>query len=67
MESNEHTIEYTTEEATVLGQIFSQTYNLIKGFMKLGDKGLNSALAEVNKPHDRTCFRQINVKNITSQ
>ena len=32
------TIKYTTEEATVLGHIFVQTYSLMKGIKKFGDK-----------------------------
>ena len=38
LEANEHTIEYKTEEAIMLGQILAQTYNLSKGIKKLGDK-----------------------------
>ena len=54
-------------DSKVLGQIFAQTYNLEKVINKFGDKGLNSVLAEVNKINDRTCFRPIDVKNLTSQ
>ena len=45
VEANEHTIKHTTEDATVLGNIFTQTYNLTKLIRKFGDKGLNAALA----------------------
>ena len=51
----------------MLGQIFSQTYSMTKGINKFGDKGLYSALEEVNQIHDRTCFRIIGVKNLTSK
>ena len=37
VESNEYKIEYTTEEATVLVQIFAQTYKLMKGIKRFGD------------------------------
>ena len=48
-------------------EIIAQTYNLEKLINKFGGKGLNSALAEVNKIHDRTCFRPIYVDKLTSQ
>ena len=67
MQANEHIIEYTTEESTVLGQMFSQTYNLTKGIYNFGDKGLYATLAEVKQPHDRTCFWPIDVNKLTSQ
>ena len=51
----------------MLGQIFSQTYNLIKGIKNFGDKRLNFELAEVKQPHDRTYFRPINVNNLKSK
>ena len=34
---------------------------------KLGDKGLNYALAEVKQLHDRTCLIKTDVNKITSQ
>ena len=67
MEANEKKVEYTTEEAIVLGQIFSETYNLTKGINNFGDKELNYAFVEVKKPHDRTCFKTIDVNNLTIQ
>ena len=67
VEENEHTIEYTTEQATVLGHIFAQTYSLTKGIKIFGNKGLYGVFPEVKKLNDRTCFRPIDVKNITSQ
>ena len=45
MEENEYTIDYITEEAKLLGQIFAQKYNLSEGMKKFGDKGLNYVLA----------------------
>ena len=45
MEDNYHTVEYTTEQAIVLGHILAHTYNLTKGMKRFGDKGLNAALA----------------------
>ena len=51
----------------MIGQIFAQTYNLSKLIKKFGNKILNAALAEVKQIHDRTCFRKIDVKNLTSQ
>ena len=47
VEANEHTINYTTEEAIVLDQIFAQTYNPTKLINNFGNKELNAALAEV--------------------
>ena len=41
MEDNYHTVEYTTEQAIVLGHILALT----KGMKRFGDKGLNAALA----------------------
>ena len=51
----------------MLGHIFAQTYSLKKGINKFGDKGLDTALAEVKKPHDRTCSIKIDVSKLTSQ
>ena len=67
MEANEYIFKYTTEDAIVLGQIFSQTHNLKKGVKKFGDKVLNTTLAEGKQLNARTCFRPIDVKNLTSQ
>ena len=44
MEANEYIFKYTTENATVLGQIFAQTYNFSEGIKKFGDKVLNATL-----------------------
>ena len=67
MEENDHTIKYTTEETTVVGQIFAQTCNFSKVIQKFGDKGLNDALSEVKQVHDITCFIPIDVNKLTSQ
>ena len=67
VESNEHTINYTTEEATVLCQIFTQTYNLKKEIKNFGDKVLDATLEEVKKIYERKCFRPIGVNKLTSQ
>ena len=62
-----HTQYITQQIGHILGQIFAQTYNLEKLIKKFGDKVLNAALSKVKKPHDRTCFRQIDVNNLTSK
>ena len=67
VEANKHTIYYKTEEATVLGQIFTQTYSLTKAIKKFGDKGFDAALAEVKQLHYRRYFRPIDLNNLTSQ
>ena len=64
---NECTIKYTTEEATVLGQIFTQTYSLTKAIKKFVDKRFDAALAEVKQLHYRRYFRPIDLNNLTSQ
>ena len=56
-----------TEEATLLGHIFAQTYNLTKGINKFDDKGLTCALEEVKQLHDIKCFRSIDVNKHKSQ
>ena len=38
VEANGYAIEYKTQEATVLGQIFYQTYNLLKVIKNLVTK-----------------------------
>ena len=63
----ENAINYTTEKATVLVHIFSQTYSLMRGINKFGDKFLDTVLSEVNKLHDRTCFRPVDVNIIINQ
>ena len=67
VEANEHSINYTPEEATVSGQISTQTYSLIKGINNFCDKGLNVALAEVKQLHYITYLIRIDVNKITSQ
>ena len=67
VEANEHTINYTTEEAIVLGQIFDQAYNPTKVIKNFGNKGLNAALAEVKELHGITCFRPIDLNKLTNQ
>ena len=44
VQANQHTFVYTTKEATLLGQIFAQAYDLTKGINNFGNKGLDSAL-----------------------
>ena len=67
VEANKHTIDYKTEEVTVLGQIFTQTYSLTKVIKKFGDKRFDAALAEVKQLHYRRYFRPIDLNNLTSQ
>ena len=51
----------------MLGQIFSQTYNLTKGVKKFVYKGSDFALAEFEELYYRLCFRTIIADKITSQ
>ena len=67
VESNGHKINYTTEEATVLGRIFAQTCSLAKGIKNFGYKVLDAALTEVKQSHDRICFRPNDADKLTSK
>jgi hypothetical protein len=43
----DNTLEYDTEEARILAMSFAQTYGLIKGLIKFGDKGKQAANEEM--------------------
>ena len=47
------------------GESFIQTYSLIKGLKKFGDKGYDAAFGEMKQLHDREVFRPINVSEMT--
>jgi len=61
------TIEYETEEATVLALAFAQTYSLFKGIQKFGDKGKEAAHAEMKQLHDRKCFEPVNINDYSEK
>ena len=47
------------------GMQFVQTYSLKKGLTKFGQKGYDAAMGEMRQLHERTCFKPINVSNLT--
>ncbi len=47
------------------GQVFVQTYSLMKGMKKFGEKGKRAAYGEVKQLHDRVVFKPINVSDLT--
>ena len=67
VEENDHTIKYTTEETTVVGQIFAQTCNFSKVIKKFGNKELDAALEESKQLHNKTCFRSIDANKLKIQ
>jgi hypothetical protein len=59
----DNTLEYDTEKASILAMSFAQTYGLIKGLIKFGDKGKHAANEEMKQLHDRKSFRPININD----
>jgi hypothetical protein len=46
---------------------FIQTYSLVKGLKKFGDRGRQAAYKEMKQLHDRIVFEPINVAELTDQ
>jgi len=61
------TLEYTTEEATVLAHCFAQTYSLAKGLKLFKEEGKKAALKELGQLHGRECWRPIDVNKVSPQ
>ena len=59
------TLEYTTEEATVLAHCFAQTYSLTKGLKLFKEEGKKAALKELGQLHGRECWRPIDVNKLS--
>jgi hypothetical protein len=57
------TFEYNTEEASSLAMSFAQTYGLIKGLIKFGEKGEQAANEAMKQLQDRESFRPININD----
>ena len=58
------------EEAHVLATIMInmvQTHSLKAGIKRFGKKGVDSALKEIRQPHERNCFKPVDVKSMTDQ
>ena len=48
------------------GHQFFQTYSLIKGLKKFGEKGRKAAFKEIKQLHDRIVFKPIHVSELTN-
>jgi hypothetical protein len=46
---------------------FIQTYSLVKGLKKFGDRGRQAAYKEMKQLHDRVVFKPIKVEDLTEQ
>ena len=71
----EQVLEYTSDEAYVLGHIiedidhklcFGQQYTLKKGLLKYGKAGKIAATKEVEQLHERKCFRPVNIGELSN-
>ena len=66
-----NTLEYEPAEAELLANIIEhslvQTYNLKQGINKFGERGEQSALAEMKQLHDREAFRPIDITKYGAQ
>lgn len=57
----------STKEATKKQELaaqFAQTYSLMKGIKKFGDRGTQAAIAEMKQLHDRMCFHPIDINKL---
>ena len=59
------TLEYTTEEATVLAHCFAQTYSLTKGLKLFKDEGKRAAMKELSQLHGRKCWKPTDVSKLS--
>jgi hypothetical protein len=59
--------EYEAEEAHILAMAFAQTYSLVKGLKKFGSVGEEAVYAEIERLHNRGCFKPIHIESYGSE
>ena len=53
--------------ATTKEMSFVETYSLLRGLKKFGEKGYNSAFSEMEQLHKRNCFAPLSIAELTAQ